>query len=84
MAKAAQSEDLAAAFEKHFGETAGGAAGAGICRHRTQGKNCPAILGLLEEGAEIMDVYKGSPALDAGLMGPPSRSNTTKSRAMAR
>src|SRR4029079_7546804 len=33
-----------------------------------QGKTCPAILGILEEGKEVMDEYKGSPALDAGLL----------------
>jgi ferritin-like metal-binding protein YciE len=33
-----------------------------------RGKNCPAILGLIEEGKEIMEDHKGSPALDAGLL----------------
>jgi ferritin-like metal-binding protein YciE len=35
---------------------------------KPQGKNCPAIVGLVEEGQEIMKEYKGSPALDAGLL----------------
>ena len=33
-----------------------------------KGKTCDAIMGLLEEGKEIMDEYKGMPALDAGLL----------------
>jgi ferritin-like metal-binding protein YciE len=35
---------------------------------RPQGKTDDVILGLLEEGQEIMKEYKGSPALDAGLI----------------
>jgi ferritin-like metal-binding protein YciE len=72
MAKATQSEDLAAAFEKHFGETKGQVQRLeqvfAVIDKKAQGKNCPAILGLVEEGKEIMDEYKGSPALDAGLL----------------
>lgn len=72
MAKAAQDESLSAAFEKHHAETEGqierleqvfeeiGA--------KPQGKTCDAIMGLLEEGKEIMDEYKGAPAHDAGLL----------------
>ncbi len=72
MAKAAQSEELQAAFEKHEGETEGQ-----IERleqvfeaidKKPQGKKCAAILGITDEGAEIMKEYKGSPALDAGLL----------------
>src|ERR1041385_5827760 len=72
MTKAAQNEDLKAAFEKHHGETE-----AQIARiedvfaeidEKPQGKTCDAIMGILDEGAEIMDEYKGSPALDAGLL----------------
>jgi ferritin-like metal-binding protein YciE len=72
MAKAAQSEELRAAFEKHEGETE-----AQVDRleqvfaeigEKPQGKTCDAIMGILEEGKEIMDEYKGSPALDAGLL----------------
>ena len=33
------------------------------------GKQCPAIIGIVEEGQEIMEDYEGSPALDAGLIG---------------
>ena len=35
---------------------------------RPQGKTCPAIDGIIEEGSEILEEYKGSPALDAGLI----------------
>jgi hypothetical protein len=34
----------------------------------TQGKTCDAIIGLVEEGQEIIKEYKGSPALDPGLL----------------
>jgi ferritin-like metal-binding protein YciE len=33
-----------------------------------RGKTCPAIMGIIEEGQEIMKDYKGTPALDAGLL----------------
>jgi Domain of unknown function (DUF892) len=36
--------------------------------HKPQGKTCDAIMGIIEEGQEIMKEYKGSPALDAGLV----------------
>src|SRR5215207_6544231 len=72
MAKAAQSEDLKAAFEKHEGETEEQVSRLEqvfeIIDKKPQGKNCPGIMGLLEEGQEIMKEYKGSPALDAGLL----------------
>jgi ferritin-like metal-binding protein YciE len=72
MAKAAQSEELKAAFEKHMGETEGQIERleqvfAAIDK-KPQGKTCAAIVGITEEGAEIMEEYKGSPALDAGLL----------------
>ncbi|MDP2410820.1 MAG: DUF892 family protein [Pseudolabrys sp.] len=72
MAKAAQAPALKKAFEKHHTETE-----AQITRlekvfaaidKKPQGKTCAAILGITEEGAEIIKEYKGSPALDAGLL----------------
>src|ERR1700692_2084352 len=33
-----------------------------------RGKACEAIIGIMEEGQEIMKEYKGMPALDAGLL----------------
>ena len=72
MAKAAQSEDLKAAFEKHEGETEGQVQRLeqvfSEIGEKPQGKTCDAIMGILDEGKEIMDEYKGSPALDAGLL----------------
>ena len=35
---------------------------------KPQGKTCDAIVGITEEGPEIMKEYKDSPALDAGLL----------------
>ena len=35
---------------------------------KAQGKTCDAIIGMVEEGQEIMKEYKGSPAIDAGLL----------------
>jgi ferritin-like metal-binding protein YciE len=72
MAKAAQNDELRAAFEKHLEETEGQVErlesvfeeiGA-----KAQGKTCDAIMGILDEGKEIMSDYKGAPALDAGLL----------------
>jgi len=72
MAKAAQNEDLKAAFEKHEGETEEQVARLEkvfeTIDEKPQGKKCPAIDGIIDEGKEIMDEYKGSPALDAGLL----------------
>jgi ferritin-like metal-binding protein YciE len=72
MAKAAQSEELKAAFEKHEIETE---------EHvnrlekvfeeidaAPRGKTCDAIIGIIEEGQEVMKEFKGMPALDAGLL----------------
>ena len=72
MAKAAQSDELRAAFEKHESETE---------EHvnrleqvfeeieaKPQGKTCDAILGIIEEGHDVMKEFKGKPALDAGLI----------------
>ena len=72
MAKAAESDELRAAFEKHHAETEGQVVRLeevfGLIDEAPKGKNCPAILGLVEEGKEVMEDYKGSPALDAGLL----------------
>jgi ferritin-like metal-binding protein YciE len=35
---------------------------------RPKGKTCPAILGLVEEGEEVMEEFEESEALDAGLL----------------
>jgi len=72
MAKGAQSEKLAAAFEKHREETEGQIERLEqvfeIIGKRAQGKTCPAIDGIIEEGEEILEEYKDTVALDAGLV----------------
>ena len=72
MAKAAQSKELSAAFEKHRGETEEHVARLEqvfeLIRQKPHGKTCPAIVGIIEEGQEIATDYKDSPALDAGLL----------------
>jgi ferritin-like metal-binding protein YciE len=72
MAKAAHSEELKAAFEKHQGETEGQIERLeqvfAAINKKPEGKTCAAIVGIIDEGAEIMQEYKGSPALDAGLL----------------
>ena len=72
MAKAAQDDDLRAAFEKHRGETEGHVERLeevfAMIDEKPQAKTCEAIMGITKEGDEIMSEYKGSPALDAGLL----------------
>ena len=72
MAKAAQSPELKAAFEKHLDETEGQVERLekvfATIDKKPQGKTCDAIVGLTEEGAEIIKEYKGAPSLDAGLL----------------
>jgi ferritin-like metal-binding protein YciE len=72
MAKAAQSDDLRAAFEKHERETEKQVERLeqifDLLGESARGKNCPAIMGIIEEGQEIIKDYKGTPALDAGLL----------------
>lgn len=72
MARAAQSDDLRGAFEKHQRETEGQVKRVeqvfDLIGKKAQGKTCDAIVGIVEEGQEIMKEYKGSPALDAGLL----------------
>lgn len=72
MIKGAESEKLAGAFEKHREETEGQIERLEqvfeIIGKRAQGKTCPAIDGIIEEGEEILEEYKGTAALDAGLV----------------
>jgi ferritin-like metal-binding protein YciE len=72
MEKAAQSDELKKAFAQHHKQTEGHVERlekvfAEIDK-KPQGKTCDAIVGITDEGAEIMKEYKGSPALDAGLL----------------
>jgi ferritin-like metal-binding protein YciE len=72
MAKAASSDKLRAAFEKHFAETEGQVDRLEqvfeMLDKPARGKTCDAIVGILDEGKEIMDEYKGTEALDAGML----------------
>src|SRR4030088_3228919 len=72
MAKAASSDELRAAFEKHHGETEGQVERLEqvfeLIDKPARGKTCEAIQGILDEGKEIMDEYKGTEALDAGMI----------------
>jgi ferritin-like metal-binding protein YciE len=72
MAKAASSDKLRAAFEKHFNETEGQVERLEevfeLIEKPARGKTCDAIQGILEEGKEIMNEYKGCEALDAGMI----------------
>src|SRR6202045_619388 len=72
MAKAAQSDKLRAAFEKHHGETEGQVErleqAFDLIWKPARAKTCDAIQGILDEGKEIMEEYKGTEALDAGMI----------------
>lgn len=71
MARGASSPQLKKALETHRDETE-----AHVDRLQqifeqidkpARGKTCDAILGIIEEGKEVMDEFSGSDALDAGL-----------------
>jgi ferritin-like metal-binding protein YciE len=72
MAKAAQSDELKAAFEKHLKETEEHVSRLEqvfeLIEASPRGKKCEAIEGIIDEGADIMKEFKGAPALDAGLV----------------
>jgi ferritin-like metal-binding protein YciE len=72
LAKAAKSEELKSAFLTHRDETEEHVERLQqvfeIIGKRAQAKTCEAIKGILEEGAEIMEDYADSQALDAGLL----------------
>jgi ferritin-like metal-binding protein YciE len=72
MARAAQSEQGKAGFLQHRDETQGQIERLEqvfeIVGKPARGKTCEAIQGILAEGEEIMEDFKGSPALDAGLI----------------
>lgn len=72
MARAAQSPDLKAAFEKHKDQTEGQIERLQqvfeIIGKAPRGKTCDAILGIIEEGKAVIEDYGDSPAIDAGLV----------------
>jgi ferritin-like metal-binding protein YciE len=72
MAKAADSDELRQAFETHRDETEGQIARLDqvfeMLGKPARGKPCEAMQGIVEESKEIMEDFKGSDALDAGLL----------------
>ena len=72
MAKSAESNQLRDAFEKHRDQTETQIERLEkvfeICDTKPRAKTCDAILGIVEEGKEVMEEFKGSEALDAGLI----------------
>jgi len=72
MAKAANSEELQAAFEKHQRETEDQVERLEqvfeLIGKPARAKKCDAIEGIINEGKEIMEEYADTPALDAGLL----------------
>lgn len=72
MSKAARSKSLKAAFELHLEETQGQIARLEqvfeAIDEKAAGVPCEAIKGILKEGDEVADEFKGSAALDAALI----------------
>ncbi|WP_339646210.1 ferritin-like domain-containing protein [Jannaschia helgolandensis] len=72
MKRAATNEKLAAAFDKHLGETEEQIERLQkvfeILGKPARGKTCDAIEGIISEAEEIIEDFKDSPALDAGLI----------------
>ena len=88
MMKHATSPELRAAFEKHRSETEGQIERLDqvfeLIGKPAKGKKCPAIDGILEEGAELMEEHeKGALSMRAWLLAH-KQSNTTKWPATAR
>ena len=72
MRRAAQSKELKAAFEKHETQTEGHVERLEevfeMMGKAARGKTCDAIEGIIAEGDEIAEEFKGTSALDAGLI----------------
>ncbi len=73
MAEKAQSEELKAAFEEHLEETKGQVGRLDkifkMLGSKAEGKECPALKGLVQETEELMGEAKNPDVLDAGLIG---------------
>ncbi|MCX5480150.1 ferritin-like domain-containing protein [Kaistia geumhonensis] len=71
MARSAESPELKQAFLNHREETEGQVERLQqifeMLEKPARGKTCDAILGIIEEGKEVMEEFAGSEALDAGL-----------------
>jgi len=72
MAKMAESDELREAIEHHLKETEGQVDRLEevfqIIEQPARAKTCKAIVGLTEEAKEVMKGFKGTEALDAGLL----------------
>src|SRR5215204_1689413 len=72
MAEAAKSAELKQAFENHAQETEVQVERLQqifeLLQEKAKGKTCDAINGIVKEGQEIIKEFKGSRALDAGLL----------------
>ncbi len=72
MAKSAHSEELRQAFEHHRDETETQVERLeqvfGMLQKSPRAKVCEAIQGMVEEAKDVMDEFKGSDALDPGLV----------------
>lgn len=72
MAKSAESEQLAQAFQKHHDETEGHVERLEqvfeMIGKNPRGKTCDAIVGIIDESKEIMEDFAETEALDAGIL----------------
>jgi ferritin-like metal-binding protein YciE len=72
MAKAAQSEQLKQAFTQHREQTQAQVDRLGkvfeLMGKRAQGTTCEAVIGMIEEGEELVDQSEAGPVRDAGLI----------------
>lgn len=72
MERAAQSPELKEAFQQHRQETQGHIERLQdvfeVIGKNPRGKTCPAIDGIIEEAEELIEEFKDSKALDAGLI----------------
>ena len=72
MARAAQSDELRQAFETHRHETEGQIERLDqvfeVIGKSPQGKSCEAIIGIIDEGKEVMEDFAETDALDPGLL----------------
>jgi ferritin-like metal-binding protein YciE len=72
MAKKAQSDELRQAFELHREQTEGQIERLDqvfeLIGKAPRGKTCDAIMGMLNEGKEIMEEFSGTEVLDPGLI----------------
>ena len=73
MAKAAEAKELADAFRQHEEQTREQVSRLEkvfkLIDEKPKAKKCPAIIGIIEEGEDLIEEYEDSPALDAGLLG---------------